>query len=290
MKQAYNKNIRWIRNTLLVLAGNALYALAVVMFVLPCSLITGGTTGLALAAQHWFAIPVADFVLLSNLVFFFIGACIMGRWFAVNTAISTFCYPLMLRAFGWIPGIDTFTQDTMLATVLAGVMIGVAIGLVIAAGASSGGLDIPPIVINKFFGIPIAVTMYALDFLILIAQMLFSQKEAVLYGILLVLLYTLVLDRVSVLGHSKIEVKILSNKNEEIRQLILTTLDRGCTILHAQTGYTMTERDMLLTVVTNRELAKLNQLVMQADPQAFIIIGSVSEVRGHGFTLRKIHK
>ena len=80
------------------------------------------------------------------------------------------------------------------------------------------------------------------------------------------LLYTIVLDKVVLMGHSKIQVKILSEKSDEIRQLILKVLDRGCTLLHAQTGYTQTERDMLLTVVTNRELAKLNHLVLETDP------------------------
>lgn len=275
---------------MLVLAGNAVYALAVNMFVLPCGLITGGTTGLALAAQHYLGLPVADFVLISNVVMFVLGAAIMGRWFAFNTALSTFCYPLLLKAFAYIPGIGSLTRDPLLATIFAGVMIGGAIGLVIGAGASSGGMDIPPILLNKFFGLPISGVMYVLDFVILIGQMSFAEKDQILYGVLLVLLYTLVLEKVVLMGHSKIQVNILSEKNEEIRKIILNVLDRGCTVLHAQTGYTHAERDMLMTIVTNRELAKLNHLVLEADPQAFMFINSVNEVHGRGFTLRKIYK
>lgn len=278
------------KNLLLVLAGNALYAVAVDMFVLPCGLITGGTTGLALAARYWFDVPVAGFVLASNIIMFAVGALAMGRWFAFNTALSTFCYPLFLDLFGRIPGIGDFTRDPMLATLFAGVLIGAAIGLVIGAGASSGGMDIPPIVLNKYFGLPVGAVMYLLDFAILIAQMVFADKEQVLYGILLVLLYTVILEKVAVLGHAKIQVKILSEKNEEIRRIILRVLDRGCTVLHAQTGYARAERDMLLTVVTNRELARLNHLVLETDPQAFIVISAVSEVHGRGFTLQKIYK
>ncbi len=279
-----------LKNLLLVLAGNAVYALAVNMFVLPCGLITGGTTGLALAAQHYLGLPVADFVLISNVVMFVLGAAIMGKWFAFNTALSTFCYPLLLKAFAYIPGIGSLTRDPLLATIFAGVMIGGASGLVIGAGASSGGMDIPPILLNKFFGLPISGVMYVLDFVILIGQMSFAEKDQILYGVLLVLLYTLVLEKVVLMGHSKIQVNILSEKNEEIRKIILNVLDRGCTVLHAQTGYTHAERDMLMTIVTNRELAKLNHLVLEADPQAFMFINSVNEVHGRGFTLRKIYK
>ena len=279
-----------LKNLLLVLAGNAVYALAVNMFVLPCGLITGGTTGLALAAQHYLGLPVADFVLISNVVMFVLGAAIMGKWFAFNTALSTFCYPLLLKAFAYIPGIGSVTRDPLLATIFAGVMIGGAIGLVIGAGASSGGMDIPPILLNKFFGLPISGVMYVLEFVILIGQMSFAEKDQILYGVLLVLLYTLVLEKVVLMGHSKIQVNILSEKNEEIRKIILNVLDRGCTVLHAQTGYTHAERDMLMTIVTNRELAKLNHLVLEADPQAFMFINSVNEVHCRGFTLRKIYK
>ena len=278
------------KNILLVLLGNALYALAVDMFVLPCGLITGGTTGLALATRYWLDVPVAGFVLVSNIIMFVVGAVAMGRWFAFNTALSTFCYPLFLDLFARIPGIDGFTRDPMLGTIFAGVLIGVAIGLVIGAGASSGGMDIPPIVLNKYFGLPVGAVMYLLDFLILIGQMVFADKEQILYGILLVLLYTVILEKVSVMGHAKIQVKILSEKSNEIRQLILKVLDRGCTLLHAQTGYARNEWDMVLTVITNRELAKLNHLVQEVDPQAFIIIDSVNEVHGRGFTLRKQYK
>ena len=123
------------KNILLVLLGNALYALAVDMFVLPCGLITGGTTGLALATRYWLDVPVAGFVLVSNIIMFVVGAVAMGRWFAFNTALSTFCYPLFLDLFARIPGIDGFTRDPMLGTIFAGVLIGVAIGLVIGAAA-----------------------------------------------------------------------------------------------------------------------------------------------------------
>ncbi len=279
-----------LKNLLLVLSGNALYALAVSMFILPAGLITGGTTGLALLAQYYLHIPVPVFVMFSNVIMFLLGALVMGRWFAFNTAISTFCYPLLLELFCSIPGIDQVTDDRLLATIFGGLMVGVAIGMVIGAGASSGGMDIPPIILNKFFGIPISASMYAIDFLILLGQMFFADKDQILYGVLLVLLYTLVLEKVVLMGHSKIQVKILSDKSEDIRKLVLTVLDRGCTLLHAKTGFAQEERDMLLTVVTNRELAKLNHLVLEIDPQAFIITSSVNEVHGRGFTMCKIYK
>ena len=282
-------NAQRLKNLVMVLAGNAIYSLAVVMFILPCELMSGGTTGLARVANHFLGLPVSTFVWISNIVMFCLGAVIMGRWFAFNTAVSTFCYPLFLDLFGRVPGIDSMTRDPMLATICAGLMVGVGIGLVIAAGASSGGMDIPPIIANRFTGLPVSVGMYILDFFILIGQMLFADKEQILFGILLVLTYTTVLDQVVLFGKSRVEVKIISEHSQQIRTLILQVLDRGCTLLHAQTGFTQTETDVILTVVSHRELAKLHQLVEQVDPHAFIVISGVNQVHGRGFTLTKHH-
>lgn len=277
-------------NLLLILCGNTVYALAVTMFILPGGLITGGTTGLALSAQHWFSIPISGFVFCFNLAMFLIGAFALGKAFALSTLVSTFYYPVILGVFENIPALGTFTDDPMLATVCGGLMIGFAIGIVIRAGASTGGMDIPPLVLNKRFGLPVSVMLYVFDVTILLLQMLFSNKEQILYGILLVLIYTVVLDKILLMGTTQTQVKIISSKHDEISEEILRVLDRGATLIHAQTGYMKTEQLMILTVVSNRELPALNHLVMRIDPQAFMVIGRVNEVKGRGFSLQKEYR
>ena len=166
-------------------------------------------------------------------------------------------------------------------------MIGVAIGIVIKCGASTGGMDIPPLVINKKVGIPVSVSMYFFDFLILLSQMLFTNKEMVLYGILLVMTYTLVLDNVLVMGKSQTQVKIVSKEYEKINTMISTEIDRGTTLLQAETGYMKNEYPVVLTVISNRELPSLNSKVLEIDPNAFMIVSKVNEVHGKGFTFKK---
>ena len=124
------------------------------------------------------------------------------------------------------------TDDRLLCAVYAGLMIGLSIGIVIRAGASTGGMDIPPLVLNKKLGLSVSATMYVFDFTILLLQILFSDKEQVLYGILLVMIYTLVLDKVLLMGQSRTQVKIISQKYEQI----IRRLDRGSTLIQAQTG------------------------------------------------------
>lgn len=274
----------------LILAGNALYALGVVVFLLPSHIITGGTTGLALFAQHYFHIPISTFVLVFNLAMFLLGAFFLGKTFALTTLVSTFFYPLILGVFQKIPLLSNFAiQDKMLSAVFAGLLIGVSIGMVIRAGASTGGMDIPPLILNKKFGISVSVILYALDFTVLLLQMLFSNTEEILYGLILVLIYTMVLDKVLLFGSSQTQVKIISKHYQEINEAIIRHLDRGSTFIHAQTGYLKEENPVVLTVISNRELVILNKLVMNIDPQAFMIINKVNEVRGAGFTAEKIY-
>lgn len=129
--------------------------------------------------------------------------------------------------------------------------------------------------------------MYSFDFFILLGQMLIRKREMVFYGILLVLIYTIVLDKVLVIGKSQIQVKIISSKFEQINNMIINKLDRGSTLIHGETGFMHNKYPIVLTVVNNRELTLLNNYVYQIDSDAFMIINKVNEVRGKGFSSEK---
>ncbi len=276
-----------LQNLLLILLGNTVYCLGVVMFVLPNDLITGGTTGLGLFFNHQFHIPIEYFVGIFNVMMFLLGALILGIPFALTTLISTFYYPIALAICQNLPFLQNMTSDPMLSSVLGGIMIGFGIGVVIRAGASTGGMDIPPLILNKKFGIPVSVTLYILDFSILILQMFYTNKEKVLYGIFMVLTYTLVLDRILFIGKSQMQVKIISKEYETINTRIQEKMDRGSTLLQMESGYLHEHSFVILTVISSRELNRLNELVLSIDPKAFMIINQVNEVHGHGFTIEK---
>ena len=260
------------------------------MFILPGGMITGGTTGIALTVNHYFHVPISVFVFCFNLIMFIIGAVVLGKKFALTTLISTFYYPFILGILENVPALGNFTNDVALSTIFGGLMIGSAIGIVIRAGASTGGMDIPPLVLNKKFGIPVSVLLYIFDSSILLMQMLFSNKDQILYGILLVMIYTVVLDKVLLLGTTQTHVKVVSKKYAEINQAIISELDRGSTLIYGETGYLHQEQPLVLSVVSNRELTRLNQIVMGIDPSAFMIISKVNEVKGRGFSSQKIYQ
>ena len=278
-----------LKNLFLILLGNTIYALGIVMFILPSEIITGGTTGLGIAMDHYFGVPLHLFVLIFNTIMFVTGAVFLGKTFALTTLISSFYYPFILGIMQKIPWISNVTTDRMLSTVCGGLMIGFAIGMVIRAGASTGGMDIPPLVLNKKFGLPVSAMLYIFDFIILLCQAVFSNKEQIVYGILLVAIYTVVLDKILLMGSVKTQVSIVTEKADEVNSMIHEKLDRGSTLMYIQTGYLKKEQQMIMTIVSNRELARLNQIVREVDPNAFMIIGHVNEVKGHGFSSRKIY-
>ena len=276
-----------MKNLLYILAGNTIYALAVTLFILPDGLITGGTTGLALFFYHQFGLPIQVFVSAFNVTMFVLGAIVLGKKFALTTIVSTFYYPFILSVFQNMPMIGKMTDDKILAVLFAGLMIGGGIGIVLRAGASTGGMDIPPLVLNKKFGISVSGSMNVMDTGILLLQMVFSDRESVLYGILLVLTYTTVLNKVLQMGQAKMQVEIVSGHYEEINHAIATQLDRGVTLLKSVTGYLKQDGYVVMSVVSHRELVQLNRLIQEIDPHAFIVVNQVNEVRGRGFTMKK---
>ena len=284
MDQAHLKRAGTVATVIL---GNVFYAFVIRLFLLPGNLMTGGTTGIGLVVKHFTGTSISGFVLVFNIVMLIVGWTLLGKKFALTTVISSFTYPIALEAANHIFGDLVITTDPMLNTIFAGLGIGIGLGIVIRTGASTGGMDIPPLVLNKYFRIPVSVSLNVFDMLILVLQIVYNPPERVLYGVLLVMIYTTVLDKVLMMGNTKTEVKIISSQVEEIRQAILAQVDRGVTMLYGEGGYRQEQTQIVLSIVSNRELPRVEKLIRHIDPEAFMIVSRVTEVRGRGFSLSK---
>jgi len=190
---------------------------------------------------------------------------------------------LLNRALGDV----VITENILLNVLFAGMGLGGSLGIVIRAGASTGGMDIPPLVLKKYFHIPVSASLMVFDFCIMVAQMSFHPMEDLLYGVLLLIVISTALNKVMLLGTSKTEVKIISEKSDEIRRVILGKVDRGVTMLQGKGGYRQQGTEVILSVVSNYELPKIQQLARSIDPNCFVIISQVTEVWGRGFTYGK---
>ena len=280
------KNSR-LMSLLMVLLGNVVYALSVKLFLLPANLISCGTTGIALVVNHFAGISMPVFIFAFNMVMLAVGWWILGRKFAMTTVLSSLFYPIALELLNLLWGDIYITEDILLNTLFAGLGVGGALGIVIRAGASTGGMDIPPLVLKKLFHIPVSASLWVFDFCIMLCQMIFHKGEDLLYGILLLMTISFALNKMLLLGTSKTEVKIVSQQAEQIRDVIISRIDRGVTMLHGEGGYLHKPTEIILSVVSNHELPKIEQLARGIDPDCFMIVTRVTEVWGRGFTYSK---
>ena len=285
IKLSYKQQIAF--NSLSIIAGNALYALTVVLFLVPSGLITGGATGIALGVNRALGLPVSGVLFVINMAMLAVGWVLLGRRFAITTIASTVLSPMFLALWERVFADFVLTNDIVLNTIFAGFGVGISLGITIRSGASTGGMDIPPLVLNKYLHIPVSVSMMVFDMLILCLQAAFSPLQQCLYGIVLVIVYTVVLDKVLIFGTTRTEVKIISRYADEIRDAILSQLDRGVTVLHGEGGYSREQEQVLLSVITNRQLPRLEKLAHSIDPTCFLIVSHVTEVSGRGFSLDK---
>lgn len=278
---------RQLLSLLMVIFGNTIYALSIKLFLLPANLMSCGTTGIALVVNQFTQLPISTFIFIFNMAMLALGWAVLGRKFAMTTVLSSLFYPIALEILNRTLGDVTVTDSILLNTLFAGMGLGVSLGIVIRAGASTGGMDIPPLILLKLFRIPVSATLWSFDFCIMLAQMSFHAAEDLLYGILLILVINITLSKVMLLGTSKTEVKIISKKPAAVRDAILSQVDRGCTLLHGEGGYLHDQTEVILSIVSNYELPKIERLARDIDPDCFMIISQVTEVWGRGFTYGK---
>ena len=270
-----------------ILLGNVLYALTLKLFLLPANLASGGATGVALAIYHLTGLSVSGVLLAVNVGMLILGFFLLGKSFVVTTLMSTFLMPAAVEAADRIFGDFVLTEDLLLCTLFAGLGVGVSLGIVIRTGASTGGMDIPPLILFTYCRVPVSVGLYAFDVTILLVQAPLHQAENILYSILFVMVSSIALDKTLMLGTTQTEVKIISNQSGAIREAILKQLDRGVTLLEAESGYLHDRTQVIFSVISNRELFKLEKIVHGIDPNSFMVITRVSEVKGRGFSIDK---
>ncbi len=297
--------IALIRYMLIVMLGNAIAAAASVFFIVPNNLVMGGTTGLGIFVRNllggnkeW---VVTLTVWIANVALFLLGSFLLGKKFAAGTLAGTLLYPAFMSIFtlmndAWLGGRGLCPTlgveeecNTMLAVLMGGLLFGGGVGIVVRIGASTGGTDIPPLIFQKYFNLPLGVGASVCDMSIVILQ--FAAKMSiinVLYGIVITLVSSIVVDKVSVTGARRTQVKIISRKYKEIRAMILNELNRGVTMLYGKTGFLQDDCYVLLTIVSNRDVVRLKNKIQAIDPEAFLTISEVAEVHGRGFSSDRV--
>lgn len=273
-----------ITDLVLIIGGTFILAVSVEFFILPYNILSGGVAGIAVALEPFFHIDktlLANVTVLSLLI---AGWAVLGRDFARNTLISSLCYPLFTTILSRHP-VD-LTIDPLLASFYAGLLGGVGIGFVMRTGASTGGMDIPPLILHKITGIKVSTLVMITDALTVMLGILAYDLSAALLGLISVMASGFGINRVLEAGRGikGKNVQIISDRWEELNDAIRKEINRGTTLFDCQGGYTGNPRKMIVCVVSERQYTALTTLISSVDPQAFVIITDTSDMLGEGFT------
>lgn len=271
-----------------VLLGNAMLAFAVCAFVVPYGIMLGGSSGIALTVQHFLPeLPLSVITATSNILLFTLGWIFLGKKFALTTLLSTVIYPLELAIFEFLPVATLFKEDILVCGLICGGLIGLGIGMVVRAGGSTGGMDIPPCILNKYFGIPVGTSLMFFDTAIVLMQVAYRGIDNVLMSILVIAITSFTINRTLMSGERKVQIIIISPEYEQIRRMILEKMNCGVTMLDIETGYEGNTQKAILSVVYARMYPQIRDAALKLDSHAFVVASEVTNVNGKGYTISR---
>ncbi len=276
----------------MVVLGNIILAAGVSFFIVPNNILSGGVAGIAVALAPLCQISTTLLINGFTIVLFIVGFLVLGKQFAIKTLLSSVLYPSFLSLFSIVAAKVVFTSDPMLASLYGGVLVGIGVGLVFRTGASTGGMDIPPLIIHKYTHISLSTLVLITDGLTVLLGLTIYGVEPALIGLISVWSTSYMINKTLLLGSSEAKsLLIISDQYEQILKQISEKLERGATILNASGGYRRDPRPVLMVVILKKQYPIVNRIITSIDPGAFVIIQDVNEVQGEGFTFHEpLHK
>lgn len=280
---------RYTKDTILIVIGIFSAAFGFKGFLLTNHFIDGGATGISLLISALTKIPLSYLIIGINLPFIIMGYKIVGRHFAIKTALAISGLAIVLATVTF----PNITNDNLLVAIFGGFFLGAGIGFAIRGGAVIDGTEVLAIYLSRKFGTTIGDIIIVINIMIFGAAAHFLGVEVALYSMITYLAASKTLDFIVEGLEEYTGVTIISEKNEEIRQMIINKIGRGVTVYSGKSGYgkrgEMLETDILYTVVTRLELNKLNSEIEKIEPNAFVVMNSVKDTKGGMIKKRPLH-
>lgn len=271
---------------LLITLGTAIVAIAINMFYSPSNLVTGGVTGIAIIVAEWtkdtaWPVPLWLTNITLNVPLLLIALKMRGGKFIIKTLYATSHLSLALYYTKYIP---VFETDLIISAIFGGVLMGVGIGLVFRCYATTGGSDLAASLIHKFLRhIEISKILFFLDAVVICAGFFVFGPENTMYAVIAVFVTSKAIDSIlEGLSFAKCAF-IISDKDVEVSKALLQSLSRGVTSLNGKGMYTGNAKNVVLCVVSKKEIVRLKEIVYNIDKDAFVIVTDVREVLGKGF-------
>lgn len=272
---------------LLIIIGTIFMAIALNIFLEPNNIVTGGVTGLAIIIAHLSnniigeEIPLWLTNIVLNIPLFLVTIKVFGVKFLKRTLFATIFLSVSLYFTSWFSKIEV---DNTLASVFGGVLCGIGLGLIFRSSATTGGTDLAASIIHKYIKhYSISKIMFFIDVIIIAAGFFVFGSIATMYAIISVFIISKVIDAIlEGLSFAKAAF-IISEKYDEIAKEIMYKLDRGATSIYGKGMYTKKELNIILCVVSQKEIVTLKEITSNVDPNAFVIVADVREALGEGF-------
>ena len=273
-----------IKEYLLTTIGIALTAIALEYFFFPCDIAAGGVSGIGLVINKLIGLDTSAVVLFLNIFLFILAFLVLGKSFGAKSIYAT----VMLSVFMWIiekfftPGV--LTENMFLASFFGSVILGMGAAIVFHQGASTGGTSIIASIISKFTPIGIGISVLLTDSLVCILAISVFGVDKGLFGFFSVILIGLVIDKFIDGFNTCKQVFIITKKEKEIVNYIIKNIDRGCTVLNGNGGYTGGDVGIVYTVLNTKQFIQLKKYLKENDPDSFVTVNESTEVLGEGFT------
>lgn len=273
-----------VLNFFTIILGTAILAVSVEYFILPFSILSGGVAGIAVALNPFFHVNETLFANIAVVSLLVLGWVFLGRDFGINTLVSSLAYPVFTTLFSQFP--IEIEIDPILAAVYAGLIGGFGIGIVIRTGASTGGMDIPPLILHKITGVKISTLVMITDALTVLLGVAAYGLSAALVGMISVFSTGVAMSKVLEVGRGSAakSVQIITDKWEEMNEVITKDFNRGTTLIEASGGFTNESKKVILCVVSQREYSELIDTIRKVDDRSFVITTDAVDMHGEGFT------
>lgn len=271
-------------NIFLITAGSLLFSIGVNGVVVHHEFITGGIFGLALIAKYSMGmLSPAAWYLLFNIPLFILGWFGVSRRFVLYSGYSVLVVTLATQFIK----LDFGFHEQIYAAIAGGVICGTGSGIILRSLGSGGGLDVVAVLLNNKYNIGVGKTSMAFNAILFSLSALEIGADAVIASMVLVFISAVTMENVLSLFSQRKMAYIISDKNEEIAREVLEKLKRGATIIPSRGAYTKNNRDMLMTVINNIQLKRLEEIVFTIDENAMFIVENTFNVLGRGFSRRK---
>lgn len=272
----------FIIDTVMFIIGGMLYSAAINCFTSRNNILNGGFTGLATVLNHLFGFPIGTTIFLLNIPLFFLAYKRLGTKFVLRTMWATFIVSAMIDIGTVLP---IYGNDLLLSSLFGGVLSGLGLGIVFIRNATTGGTDIIAKLLQlKFPHMSMGRSIFLFDLMIVVlGGVIYRNVESMLYAGVVIFVSTQTIDYIIYGVNRGTMIMIITQHGEAVRDLIITELRRGVTVLQGRGGYTDGEREVLLCACYDNQTGKFIKKIKSADENAFFIVTQAKEILGEGF-------